>query len=208
MKTPKLKAPASAKALEAAMQGNQLAPTATEQAIGGRKANPTPHPNPDDTEPPKPETPKVENPKKPKKEVLKPVIEKIFVRRDFVDGEFADMGRKLGLQQRELIEIDAQLKSIKSDFKARSDKVEAEINRLSNALNDGYAMIEVESLVLIAIDPTTKAGQKCYYERTGKFIKAEPFNLNGGVQLDMFALHPSPKAIHKKLSNKVLMSAV
>ena len=213
----------SAEALGAAMAENQLPATATEQAIGGRKANPTPKPNPspalnpdaewkspEDLESKKPKMVATEakpaKPKKVKKSSMKPIIEKIFVRHDFVDGEFAEMGRKLGQHQREMLEIEAQLTSIKSDFKARKDKVVAEVNRLSNCVNDGYVMREVESLVLIAIS-ADKTAQKCYYERgTGKFIKAEPFAVDG--QLDMFALHPKAKDIKKKLSEKIIRSAV
>lgn len=199
----------SAEGLKHAMEQNQLPATATEQAIGGRKANPTPKPNPnaEPEKPPQAEVAKPVKPKKVKKSAMKPIVEKIFVRHEFADGEFAEMGKKLGIHQRELGEIDAQLKSIKSDFKARADKVEAEINRLSNCVNDGYVMREVESLVLVAISPADKTAQKCYYERqTGKFIKAEPFAVDG--QLDMFALHPKAKDIKKKLSDKILRSAV
>ncbi|HEU4344377.1 MAG TPA: hypothetical protein VFU31_22685 [Candidatus Binatia bacterium] len=205
MKKSTTPAPMSAEGLKHAMEQNQLPATATEQAIGGRKANPTPKPNPEAAENPEP-TPAAK-PKKVKKSAMKPIVEKIFVRHDFADGEFAEMGKKLGIHQRELLEIEAQLKSIKSDFKARTDKVVTEINRLSNCVNDGYVMREVESLVLVAINPSDKTAQKCYYERTaGKFIKAEPFAVDG--QLDMFALHPKPKDIKKKLSDKILRSAV
>jgi hypothetical protein len=223
--TPRSGAPMSAEGLKAAMEAGQLPATATEQAIGGRKANPTPKSNPSPAlkegaewkspeQLEKPEksvapTENIEKPKKPKKEkktAMKPIIEKIFVRHDFVDGEMAGMGRELGKQQRDMLDIEAQLTSIKSDFKARKDKVVAEVNRLSNALNDGYAMREVESLVLVAIN-ADKTCQKAYYERaTGKFIKAEPFAVDG--QLDLFALHPKPKDIKKKLSEKIIKSAV
>lgn len=214
----------SAEGLKHAMEQNQLPATATEQAIGGRKANPTPKPNPSPAikegaewkSPEELETPEqVSAPtkniekkaKKSKKTAMKPIVEKIFVRHDFADGEFAEMGKKLGIHQRELLEIEAQLKSIKSDFKARTDKVATEINRLSNCVNDGYVMREVESLVLVAINPSDKTAQKCYYDRqSGKFIKAEPFAVDG--QLDMFALHPKAKDIKKKLSEKILRSAV
>lgn len=201
MKTPKTGASESAKALEAALQEGQLPPTATEQAIGGRKANPTPKPNPDDTEPEKPKTPKAD-----KKEV-KPRVETIFVRHDFEEGEFAEMAKKLGIQQREYLEIQAQLKSIRSEFKARTDKVEAEISRLTNAINDGYVMREVETITLVAIDKLDKSAKKCFYERqTGKFIKSEPVPLSG--QLDIFAIHPKPTQFSKRLSEKVIRSAV
>lgn len=211
MKKSTTPAPMSAEGLKHALEANQLPATATEQAIGGRKANPTPKPNPNEAtaenEPAKVADKTVNpKPKKVKKTALKPIVEKIYIRHDFADGEFAEMGKKLGIHQRELLEIDAQLKSIKSDFKARSDKVETEINRLSNAVNDGYVMREVDALVLVAI-AADKTSQKCYYEKlTGKFIKAEPFAVDG--QLDMFALHPKAKDIRKKLSAKILKSAV
>lgn len=203
VKPPKKGAPESAKMLEAAMKGNQMPATATEQAIGGRMANPTPKPDPNAGA--SPEKPK--KPAKAKKLDIRPIPENIHVRHEFAEGEFATMAKQLGVQHSEMERLEEEKKTFNSDIKAKMDRVQAEINRLTGAVNSGFVMNEVRTLPLIAIDHATKKAQKCWYNaQTGELVKTEDFELNG--QMDIFALHPKPKNIKAKLPPAMLKSVV
>lgn len=169
-------------------------------------ANPTPKPNPDDAEPAKSVKPE-EKPKQPKKEPAKPRVETILVRHDFADPDFAKLGKQLGAQQTEYNELETQLKAVKSDYKAKTDRVGAEIERLTNAIQSGFEMVSVEVIAFVAINKEEKSALKCYYRRdTGEFVKKEPVPLHG--EMDLFALHPKPGKIKAALSDKIIASAV
>lgn len=169
------------------LEKNQIIPPASEPAGPQSATAPTP--------PPKPE-------KRP------PRLETIQVRHDFSVQETANLGKQLGEEQRKLDTFEDELASVKSEYKSKMVKVEAEINRLVDALQDGFEMRPTKAVMFVEIQKKTRKVAKCFYRSdTGEFIRREEVTL-GGMELDLFAVLPKGHKPEAKLTADLLASAV
>lgn len=132
-----------------------------------------------------------------------PVIEICKVRFDFPDHELVGLGRQMVRCSRQIEALQNELASIKKDYASRVEKVEVERSRISQILDDGYEMRDVECVVLLYVDRQARTTEKVFYEKlTGKFVRRE--KVAGGVELDFFTLVPAGHQVESPLAENFL----
>lgn len=91
----------------------------------------------------------------------KPRIETIDAQHVFTPEERNDLGNNLARSTQELAAVESQRKQVAADYKAKSDRIEAQSTELAIKISNGYEMRPTDCFV--TMDP--KAGNKRYLRR-------------------------------------------
>lgn len=84
------------------------------------------------------------------------------------DSDLAEMGKTLAHFNSELLALEEQKKSVMSDYKAKMDAKQEQINEVSRKVNQGFDVKHETCEVVKDFDNGTK---KCYFN--GKLVKEE-----------------------------------
>lgn len=100
----------------------------------------------------------------------------IQARYPFTDSELVGLSREQQTAMREIDALECQLKSIKSDFKAKIETIQLRVNLLGSKVTDGFEMRECQAVV----EYNAKTGKKKFYRHDtdakdgqGEFIREE-----------------------------------
>lgn len=145
--------------------------------------------------------------KKKSDSVLDAKQERVLAKHTFTSEELVDLGRAAGRSQIEVGSLDAQLSSIKSDYKGRIEGAEMRRDSAFDKLRDGFEMREVEGIIVFN---RPKKGQKTIYhydenlpDFIGALIRAEDMT-PGDCQAELFAQRQAEEDAKKNLPNPVL----
>lgn len=146
----------------------------------------------------------LENKDKPKEKKplppRSPVVETLLTRFDFEDKDMAEFGRLVVRQNRMIEAHEAELASIKTNYKAKIQAAEAERDRISQIIGDGFEMREVKAYALVWINKKERQAWKVYYRADdGTYMRKESIAWTSGVTFDMFTMLPEGHKIENPL---------